>query len=783
MAETTAVETSARREDGDRSAIQDHLAAEIGVGTALHEAGRLGLALGRYRRASALAPAFLPAIGSVGLVELDRGARDAAIWCRCATALDPYSVAALHNLALAERGAKVRTLRRILSLDPAHAEGGRMLAGLDRERGDLYAAVARLRRARAAAPLSAALLVDLGQMRGRLSRNGAAAGFFQAAMALAPNVVAVINAIGAHAKALDDAERAAILFRRGLAIDDRHPALWGNLGFALLRKSGPSVARPAFCCAIALGPNGADAVAGLASVENARRNDARAIALSCRAVALSPSSAVSRSIRASIERSRGRLSDATRECRRILAHHPDDATSLMTLGTAYLEMRMVCGAVIAYGRTLACCPQYLDAERNLLYALLHLPDVTEDELFRAAVASARRHQPPVEHRPPPPRTDPAPDRRLRVGYVSSDFRDHPNRWFMNALFEHRDPLSFRVVCYSASRQTDRETEWIRERVDGWREVEEMSDAALAGAMRADAVDIAVFLGGRFDGNRPMVAAYNAAPVQVSYLDGGTSGIDDMHYWMSDDVLHPAGRTSERFTEDLVRLPHFYCFTRPMPGIDVGPLPALGRNGLTFGSFAQPARVTDDVVRVWAQILTAVPGSRLLLKSRNRYGDVANRRGLTDRFVAQGIAADRIAIDAAIDDHVTHLGRYGKVDIALDTFPFSGATTNFEALWMGVPVVTLPGTRFVARMGASILSTIGMPELIAASREDYVQIATALAQDIQRLAGIRRDLRARILASPISDGTTFARSVEVAYRTMWRQWCRRQGVDAPERSRS
>lgn len=729
-----------------------------------------------------LAPAFLPAVGSIGLLRMEGRSRDATTWCRRAVALDPLNVAALHNLILAEHGSGVGTLRRLLCLEPSHAEGGRLMAAFDREQGIVPSAQRRLRRVLAGAPLSVAALADLAELQRRLARTQAAQKLLRAAAAVAPGEIAVINSLGTLAQSTDHVERAAAYLRRGLAVDGRHPALWANLGLALA-KARPATARRAFRRAIALGPGSADSLAGLAAIENAARDEDRAQVLCRRATALSPDSVLPRSIVAAIERSRGHLSVAAGQCRRILAQHPGDASSFMTLGTACLEMRTVRSAVSAYGRAQACHSGYVDAERNLLYALLHLPDVTEDELFRAAAGSARRHQPAMAQRLSSPSNDPNPDRRLRIGYVSSDFRDHPNRWFMNSLFEHGDRSAFHVTCYSAGRQMDRETEWIRARVDGWRDVAAMDDAALASALRADALDIAVFLGGRFDGNRPMVAAYGAAPVQVSYLDGGTSGIDNMHYWITDGVLHPEERTVERFTEELVRLPHFYSFTRPMPPLGVGSLPATSFGGVTFGTFAQPARVTDDVVEVWSRILKAVPGSRLMLKSRNRYGDSGNRRELAERYAGHGIDAGRIVIEAANDDHASHLARYGRVDIALDTFPFSGATTNFEALWMGVPVVTLPGTRFVARMGASILSAIGMPELIATSREDYVRIATNLALDLPRLADIRRSLRPRILASPIRDGVGYARSIEAAYRVMWQKWCRQQAVAAPERSRS
>lgn len=763
---------------------QSHLEAELAAAAAAHDGGQLDSALRHYRRAAVVAPALLLVVGSIGLVLVEMQADKAELWCRCAVSLDPYSVGALHNLALATRHVGPgRSLRRLLSLDPSHGEGGRLLSTVEVARGSLYAGARRLSRVRGAMPLSVAVLVDTGKNARRLCRHRDAEAAFRSALALAPSNVGVLNAIGTDAQTGTAVERAVIFYRRGLAREGRHPALWSNIGRAFLKQGKVEPAAISFRQAAAQEPSGADALAGLAFVEGVMRRENQSLDLCRRAMLLAPTAVAPRVLHASIERTRGRLSFATTQCRQALAYQPDDAGAHMTLGAACQDMRKVRGAVSAYGRALACQPGYADAERNLLYALLHLPEVTEEEVFRSTVVFARRHQPPEDRRLPAPTNDPDANRPLRIGYVTSDFREHPNRWFMNALFEHRNMRTTTVICYSASHLKDRETEWVAVSVDAWRDVVEMDDETLAKAIRADAIDIAVFIGGRFDGNRPLVAAYRPAPVQISFLDGGTSAVRHMDYWITDGVLHPEGRTAELFTEELFRLPVFYSFTRPMPTMPTVPPPVQREGRITFGSFTQPARITDEVVSVWAEILGAVPESRLLLKSRNRYGDEANRRALARGFGERGIDPERVMLETTMDSHAAHLSQYEKVDIVLDTFPFSAATTNFEALWMGVPIVTLPGTRFVARMGAAILSAVDLKELIATDRTNYVEIAIRLAKNPDGLAHLRQGLRQRVAASALCDGPAFARSVETAYRTMWRRWCRQQAVDAPEGSQS
>jgi predicted O-linked N-acetylglucosamine transferase (SPINDLY family) len=727
-----------------------------------------------YRRATALAPGRIEGAGSVGLVASEVGDRGAANWLGRALAIDPQSVAALHNLALALRRdaaeEAARLLRRLVALVPAHIEANRLLAGTATEHGNLSSGIAGLRRALAIDRHSAAAWIAIGDVLARTAGKAAAKGAYRKSVSIGPGLIGGLNATGVLVID-DEGDDSATFFRRGLAIDNEHPALLSNLGRSMMRSGRYEEALQCFRRSGVGTPSSAETFTNLGLIEAiAGRKEGRAASYCRRATALAPFAALPRVIAASLKRGEGLLTIAAGECRVALSADPSVAEGHMALGTAYQEMGALRPALVHYRRALAVRSNYVDAERNLLYALLHLPGTSEKEVFGAAVAFARRHEPAPGRRLPPPSNDRDSERPLKVAYVSSDFRDHPNRWFMNAVFEHRDRETISVICYHAHRRHDRETEWIRDRVEAWREVTEMSDARLAAAIRSDAIDIAVYLGGRFDGNRPLVAAYRPAPVQVSYLDGGTSGVAGMDYWLSDGFLHPEASNAELFTEKIIRLPVFYSFTRPMPDLPIGPPPVLTGDGVTFGSFAQPSRVTDEVITVWAEVLLSVPASRLLLKSRNRYGDVGNRNRLLHGFSVRGVGPERIAIEAANDSHLDHLGRYGRIDIALDTFPFGGATTTFEALWMGVPVVTLPGSRFVARMAGAILTAAGHPELIAKTKSDYVSIAVSLARDPGRLAAFRRSLRRDMAASPLCDGPSYARSIEHAYRTMWRTWC-------------
>jgi predicted O-linked N-acetylglucosamine transferase (SPINDLY family) len=291
-------------------------------------------------------------------------------------------------------------------------------------------------------------------------------------------------------------------------------------------------------------------------------------------------------------------------------------------------------------------------------------------------------------------------------------------------------------------------------------------------MRADGLDALVVLAGHTARNRPLVAAWGGAPVQVSFHDLTTSGLSSMDWWLTDGVLHPEG-TRERFTERLWRLPHFYLHRPPEEGPEVGPLPSAGGGGVRFVSCNNPAKLTAEVVRVWSRILSEIPDATLLLKYKDWFADPDVEARFRAMFERHRIEPHRLDLRGGDLRRSDQLRLLSDADIALDPFPFNGSTTTFEALWMGVPVVTLAGERFVGRVGASVLGALGLEELVATDEAGYVARAVALARDRARLAALRRELRPRLLASPICDAPGYTRTFETALLAMIE--------DAPPRS--
>jgi protein O-GlcNAc transferase len=359
-----------------------------------------------------------------------------------------------------------------------------------------------------------------------------------------------------------------------------------------------------------------------------------------------------------------------------------------------------------------------------------------------------------------------PERRLRIGYVSADLRDHPVAYFLESVLAAADRAAFEITCYSNLRDEDATTARLRRSVDQWRPIHGQSDESVGAAIRQDGIDILVDLSDHTTGSRLPVFADKPAPVQCSWLGYfGTTGLAEIDYIIADRFVIPSGEEGF-YSETICRLPDSYlCFTPPHAAPPVGPSPD---GPVTFGCFNNPLKINETVVAAWSAILAAIPESRLLLKTK-QLDDAAMRGALVEQFAVHGIARGRI-VCAGGAPRAALLAAYGDIDIALDPFPYCGGTTTVEALWMGVPVISLRGDRFTARVGDSILTTSGLPELVEASIPDYIARASDLARDRPRLAGLRAGLRDRLAASPLCDAARFARHLEAAYRQMWRDRC-------------
>jgi predicted O-linked N-acetylglucosamine transferase (SPINDLY family) len=405
---------------------------------------------------------------------------------------------------------------------------------------------------------------------------------------------------------------------------------------------------------------------------------------------------------------------------------------------------------------------------NLVYALNFDPAQDNETLAAEQERWNRKFCEPLRSSIAPHSNEPDPGRRLKIGYVSPDFRSHAVAWFLASLLEAHDRERHEIYCYADVRRADAITRRLRPSADVWRESLQFSDVQLAECVRADGIDILVDLAMHTEDNRLPTFARKPAPVQVSWLAyPGSTGVGTIDYRFTDAHLDPpGGEQSAALGGEPVLLPDAWCCYAPLLDFPpVGPLPALQEKAVTFGSFNQFGKIHRGLLLAWVELLRAVSDSRLLLVCPP--GEAQERTGAF--FEEQGIARTRVELipPGPWPDYVRSIGR---VDIALDSHPCNGLTTTCHQLWMGVPVVTWAGATAVSRAGSSLLHAVGLPELIAHSREEYLHLAAQLARDLPRLETLRATMRERMQNSPLMDAPGFARHVESAYRTMWRRWC-------------
>ncbi len=555
-------------------------------------------------------------------------------------------------------------------------------------------------------------------------------------------------------------------FRRSLAVAVDRPRAELGLGLAAYGTGDRLGARRRYRRAVAIEPGQVEAAnnGGVAALELGDPVDAHIWFR--RATWLNPTWFPPYGNLANVLRSQGRLEAAGQAGRQGLALAPQASavwSNLAQIEQATLKQRSadasLCRA-LSIGRHAAI-------HSNLVFARTYRPDIDERQLF-ATVRAWNAHY----ALPPPPRPrphDPDPERRLRVGYLSSDLRSHPVGWNVIGLIEHHNRRVVDIRGYAAGSASDVMVGRFRAAFDGhWREVAHLDDSAVAATIAADRIDILVVLAGHTEGTRLGVAGRRPAALQVSLHDLTSTGLEAMDYWFTDAAHNPPDGT-ELFAETLVRLPCFYLHTPPSSRVDE-PIGPGDKATVIFGSTNNPAKLNEEVLALWARVLAAVPGSRLSFRYFDHFAREDGRAPVAGCLARHGIGRDRL--DFAVgrrerDDQLDHLA---SIDVVLDPFPFNGATTTFEALWMGVPVVTLAGRRFLGRVGVAHMRQVGLDELIAETPDDYVRIASALARDPGRRSALRRTLRGRLLASRLCDPVRYARSTEAAYRAMWRALC-------------
>ena len=560
------------------------------------------------------------------------------------------------------------------------------------------------------------------------------------------------------------------VYRQILEREPAHSDSLHLLGVIALQTGHPEPALALVQRAVDLRPDGAVYRNNLGQVlERLGRYDEASRAYET-AISLDPDYAEAYNNWGRVLERRDHLADAEACYRNAIRLDPAYAEPHTNLGNVLKDRGELDEAIAAYRRAIEIRPDLSFLHSNLLLTLHYHPGYSPAELAREHREWAERHVAPLAVYARAHPNEPEPERLLRIGYVSPDFREHSVARFILPILEEHDRRQVDVFAYADVPRPDHVTAVIREHVDHWRDVADLGDEALADLIRSDQIDVLVDLAAHSGRNRLLVFARKPAPVQVTYLAYcSTTGVEAIDYRLTDRFLDPPDVALGHYTERSIRLPQCYwCYSAPALPVDRLP-PSDRRPGpATFGCLNNFAKVTDATLALWMRLLLRVPEARLLLyardtRHRERVGNVARQAGVAETRLT---FVDRQAFD-------DYLETYREIDVALDPFPFGGGTTTCDALWMGVPVVSLAGETAVSRAGSSLLSNVGLSHLIARSEAEYVDLAAGLLEDPAALATLRRGLRARLESSPVMHARDFTRGLEAALRSMWRSWCARQ----------
>jgi predicted O-linked N-acetylglucosamine transferase (SPINDLY family) len=629
--------------------------------------------------------------------------------------------------------------------------------------GDLAGAEAIYRQIISEDPCHADAIHMLGVIAGQVGRTDAAIDLISRALAIHSENAEANNNLGSFLQDRGRLEDAIIYCRRATELDPAYADAHYNLGNALAGLGRFDAAITAFRQAISIRAHFPLALNNLggALLSLARLDDA--IAAYRQAIELEPAYADAHNNLGSALAEKGKIDEAITAYEKAIAINPNCAPAHNNLANALVGKGQLEKARGCYRKAIDLARNDSATHSNLIYTLYFCPDVSEAEILAETRQWARQHADRLRPLICPHDNNRNPDRPLRIGYFSPDFRaTHCQYLFTDPLFQSHNRDQFEIYCYANVARPDSGTERLRSLAKVWRSTIGLSDEQIAVVVRNDRIDILVDLTMHMSYGRPRLFAQRPAPIQVAWLAyPGTTGLETIDYRLTDPHLDPPGTRDELYSEKSIRLPHtFWCYN-PHSDEPVHDLPALREGRITFGCLNNFCKVNDEVLAIWSRVLADTPDSRLILLSPA--GD--HRRSVIEK----------LAIDPSRIELVEHQPRdrylqiYHRIDIALDTIPYNGHTTTLDALWMGVPVVTLVGETIVGRAGLSILSNLNLPELIAHDADEFVQIATSLASNITRVSELRKNLRDRMARSPLMDGDRFARAIEEAYRAMWRQW--------------
>jgi predicted O-linked N-acetylglucosamine transferase (SPINDLY family) len=654
--------------------------------------------------------------------------------------------------------------RKFLEREPGHDQALYLSSVLAVEAGRLEAARELSSKAAELSPENAVYAMHLGDIDRRLGRTRAAIESLVRAVSLDPELVHASYNLGLALGEAGDVAAAIRCFERAADLEPGLFVVQHALARALEAHGELLRAVGHYHAALALDPESIDARYDLCDLLRRLKRLHGAVALGRRMLALDPHSAPAHVALGAALLDREALDEAADVLERAVELAPELAAAHFFLANVARERGELDAALAHYRSAAELAPDDAKSGSNLVYTLAFVPNVTTREIQHEASAWARRHAPSTVAQNARENA-PAPARRLRIGYVSPDFREHVQASFTLPLFRNHDRDAVEVFCYASVERSDAVTDEIRASVEHFRDVLALDDAALAELVRSDGIDVLVDLTLHMANGRLGLFARKPAPVAVTWLGyPGTTGVEAIDYRITDPHLDPPGTGAGDYTEASLCLPDtFWCYDPRTAEPEPGDLPATERGYVTFGCLNAFIKVNPAVLELWSRVLGGVPRSRLVLLAPPG----RTRARLLETFARHGVEAERITF-VGRRPRAEYLRGYRELDVCLDTFPYNGHTTSLDALFMGVPIVTLVGETVVGRAGLSQAMNLGLAELVARTPDEYVERAVALASDLPALSELRRGLRSRMQASPLMNGDRFARNLEAAFRSVARR---------------
>jgi predicted O-linked N-acetylglucosamine transferase (SPINDLY family) len=606
-----------------------------------------------------------------------------------------------------------------------------------------------------------------GRIRQRQGRLGEALLAMRTACELASTYAAAHLHVAEVLAQMGRLEEAEVACRQAIALDAQHAAAHSQLGEVLLGLGRLEEAEASCRHAILLQPELLDAHGNLGIVLRGQGRLDEAEACCRHAVSLRPDHPGGHANLGAVLVDRGRMVEAEASCRQAIALMPTNVEAHVNLGVALMGQGRFDNAIDSFRQALALDPDGVDAHSNLLFCMNYMAEVRPEQALAEAKAYGERLRSKVTQPFRQWRCEAKPT-RLRVGFVSGDFRSHPVAYFLLGLLSGLGGARLELLAYPTNGMEDDMTARLKPHFAAWRPIWRLDDADAARRIHDDGVHVLIDLAGHTAHNRLPVFVHKPAPVQAAWLGYfATTGLVEMDHVLGDPHVTPLGE-EPHFIEHVWRLPEtYFCFSPPDMNVAVSPLPARESGVITFGCFNNLSKVNDATLALWGRVLAQLPDSRLFLKA-GQLDDLAVRNAMGQRLAKVGVSADRVVLEGA-SSRRGYFEAFGRVDVALDPFPFPGGTTSVEGLWMGVPVLTRRGDRFIGHNGETIARNAGLSEWVAQDADDYVGKACRLTSDLDQLSELRASLRPRLLASPLFDSTRFALHFESALWGMWEEF--------------